>query len=80
MSIRSISTAGLLLSILSGCASDTPPRPATIWGGVGFAYEADKISGGTQYDLPVATTHIGLEKDLGNGVGIGVEVAGAASD
>jgi len=68
----------MLLSLLNACASNEPARPADFWGGVGFSYEADKISGGKKIDTPVATTHVGFEKDLGGGLGIGAEVAGAS--
>jgi hypothetical protein len=65
---------------LGGCASDQPPQPAQFWGGVGFSYEADKVSGGRKRNLPAASTHIGFEKELGGGFGIGMEVAGVAAD
>ena len=70
----------LLTLLLSGCSSDQPPQPAQFWGGVGFSYEANKVSGGRSRDVPAATTHIGFEKQLGGGLGIGAEVAGVAAD
>ena len=73
--------AGLLALILGGCAaSDQPPQPAQFWGGVGFSYEADKISGGKRLSSPTTAAHIGFEKQLGGGLGIGVEVAGFHRD
>jgi len=68
----------LTLMTLGGCATNEAPRPAQFWGGVGFSYEANKITGKEKYDSPKATTHVGFEKDLGNGLGVGAEVAGIA--
>ncbi len=69
-----------LLFLLAGCASDQPPQPAQFWGGVGFSYEADSVKGGPKSKTPEATTHIGFEKQLGGGLGIGMEVAGVATN
>jgi hypothetical protein len=59
---------------LAGCQSKEPPQPAQFWGGIGFSYETNKFNG----DTPTAATHIGFEKQLGDGVGIGAEVSGVA--
>jgi hypothetical protein len=69
-----------LLLLITGCASDQPPQPAQFWGGVGFSYEANQVSGGGTRDVPAAATHFGFEKELGGGLGIGMEVAGVAGD
>ena len=70
----------LLNAFLGGCASNQPAQPAEFWGGVGFSYEANQVSGGGTRDVPAATTHIGFEKQLGGGLGIGAEVGGVAAD
>jgi len=67
----------LILGIV-GCANKEPAQPAQFWGGVGFSYEAEKVSGGKKYDTPGVATHIGFEKQLGGGLGVGVEVAGTS--
>ena len=71
MNTRVIYGSFCLLIILGGCATQPTP-PADFWGGIGFAYEADRGCDAKNR----ATTTIGFEKELGNGFGIGGEVSG----
>ena len=65
----------LFISIfVAGCASDTPP--AKFWGGVGAEYEAGSIKRSKKLQNSAGAAHIGFEKSLGGGFGIGGEVAG----
>jgi hypothetical protein len=71
---KALSSVGVLCISISifmqGCGTpDTPP--ANFWGGVGFMYEAQK--GGGVRRGPTATAS--FEKELGNGFGVGGEVA-----
>jgi len=64
----------VILIFVVGCASDTPP--AKFWGGVGAEYEAGSIKSSKKLQSSAGAVHIGFEKSLGGGFGIGGEVAG----
>jgi hypothetical protein len=67
----------LVTLLLTACSRhNEPPQPAQFWGGIGFSYEANKVSGGKSGSSPETAAHVGFEKELGGGLGIGVEVAG----
>ena len=61
----------LIMLLLSGCMSHTPP--ANFWGGVGFGYQVDRVN--KNKDIGIATATMGFEKEIGRGFGIGGEVA-----
>jgi hypothetical protein len=76
--ILRIGIPALGIILLTGCAADQPPQPPEKWGGIGFLYEAEGVDGGKRYDRPVVAAHIGFEKQLGGGFGIGAEADGTA--
>ena len=74
MNLKYISLVIISMVAMSGCGNHPTP-PADLWGGVGFAYEAQNDTSGHIHGSG-ATTVIGFEKQLGGGLGIGGEVGG----
>jgi len=74
MYLKTLLLVIMLIVTINGCAKHATP-PADVWGGVGFAYEAQNDTSGHIHGSG-ATTVIGFERQLGSGLGIGGEVGG----
>lgn len=76
MQLKISSILLLFVVMVVGCANHHSTPPAKMWGGVGFLYESGKDSSSAKISHTGPRVVVGFEKELGDGLGIGAEVAG----